>query len=549
MKVFTRIILTVFLLADIAFVGYLLLDPHKTNTQTNLEDNTSSVVDWTVSNYSETVTTYKLGTQTILEVNSSATTDQIVEALDSSISQAETASNTQEPVSTPETTIVSNISAESDIKAASISTVNVVGPSGTQLAYIDSEVVDRVKYQRIKDIKIYQTEQSNMLSVELPSGYSANIEALIIYPNGRAPEYWTWTVNLDSEVITLDESTQDRVTAPSAETANKVPLIVAMDEHINFIVGQGTTAVKFKFVRKDGYSAELTDMTRLPFAPMTYIDTKRSGFYFDMDWMMTDRFTMPAQVDYYELTVMHANGEIATYRYEQDDTDFGVYVKMPQVDDVTQGYVFYEEYPGSWFAQSEYLEGKTISKTGQLYFVCWESFSRLRSRKTLYEVFPSVFTDDSISIIPFYSGYLSYTWPNEIYLSSGDVLGGHGAGNNFIYVPEATEEQGVDLIVSGVSRNAYYYYIDFCNVGTSSSDGFLTLSIKNKETGVLFETNHHYPFSVPEPGTCMRTGSITRGVIGDNGGDQVMHIEASVDYRDTVIETNELNNTFEKSFE
>ena len=105
----------------------------------------------------------------------------------------------------------------------------------------------------------------------------------------------------------------------------------------------------------------------------------------------------------------------------------------------------------------------------------------------------------------------------------------------------------VDLVVSDITRDAYYYKVRYCNEGTQTSADQLLVKIKNKDTGASFESNYLYPYGIPDPGQCITTSGFTCGLIGSSCDDEIT-VEATVDSRNTVLETNEDNNTYEKSF-
>ncbi|MFO0577771.1 MAG: hypothetical protein U1A78_27510 [Polyangia bacterium] len=99
-----------------------------------------------------------------------------------------------------------------------------------------------------------------------------------------------------------------------------------------------------------------------------------------------------------------------------------------------------------------------------------------------------------------------------------------------------------DLIVESITRDATYYKVRYCNVGTGSSSASFTIKLTNTLTGEAFTSNPIYPYSVPAPGTCATTGGFTCGLIGDPSCSQCMRVEAVVDSGRRVTEASESNN-------
>ena len=253
-----------------------------------------------------------------------------------------------------------------------------------------------------------------------------------MYDDGRIPEFRTWSNLIFSEAtMTLDSSSPNLETSPSIETANRIPLIIAIDQQVDFLVGKGSKAIMLRTVKKDGTEIIIDDTTQYPF---TTFFSQNQKVYFGFDLSFYDPSFTIDKAAYYELTLQHQNGNIETLTYEQDVT--GVYVKMPEVDDVTQGYVFHEEYPGSWFG----TYGGDLDKTGSLYFVNWYSFSRLRTRESLYRAFPTVFREISITLTPRNRGYVADSWDGDILLGEVNMYGSsRSLHNNYIYVPNSED--------------------------------------------------------------------------------------------------------------
>ena len=71
--------------------------------------------------------------------------------------------------------------------------------------------------------------------------------------------------------------------------------------------------------------------------------------------------------------------------------------------------------------------------------------------------------------------------------------------------------------------------------------------VTNAGTDAFFDSNALYPFPVPEPGGCERTGGFTCELIGVSCVDAVTVI-ATVDSLDSVDELDESNNMAEQPF-
>lgn len=99
-----------------------------------------------------------------------------------------------------------------------------------------------------------------------------------------------------------------------------------------------------------------------------------------------------------------------------------------------------------------------------------------------------------------------------------------------------------DLVVEDIARNSFYYTYKVCNRGTNSSSSGFVLLTKNLGTGDTFTSNRLYPYDVPAPGTCLITGGLSCGLIGDPRCNRCMAIQVSVDSDDQVAESNETNN-------
>src|SRR5689334_8204648 len=51
-----------------------------------------------------------------------------------------------------------------------------------------------------------------------------------------------------------------------------------------------------------------------------------------------------------------------------------------------------------------------------------------------------------------------------------------------------------DLIADAITRDASYYYVEFCNIGSAGSAVKFTVTIENVGSGQSFESNPIYPF-------------------------------------------------------
>jgi hypothetical protein len=105
-----------------------------------------------------------------------------------------------------------------------------------------------------------------------------------------------------------------------------------------------------------------------------------------------------------------------------------------------------------------------------------------------------------------------------------------------------------DLIADAITRDALYYYVEFCNVGTAGAVEKFTVLLTNTNTNQSFESNPLYPFDVPPPGMCMMTGGFTCGLIGDSACNLSITVKATVDPQQAVVEADEGNNEFTVAF-
>jgi len=104
-----------------------------------------------------------------------------------------------------------------------------------------------------------------------------------------------------------------------------------------------------------------------------------------------------------------------------------------------------------------------------------------------------------------------------------------------------------DLVVEDISRDTFYYRVQYCNRGSDTSTSTFLISITHVGTGASFESNPAYPFSVPAVGTCTWTGGFTCSLIGP-GCTASLTVLATVDTRNTVVESREDNNEYSVSF-
>ena len=105
-----------------------------------------------------------------------------------------------------------------------------------------------------------------------------------------------------------------------------------------------------------------------------------------------------------------------------------------------------------------------------------------------------------------------------------------------------------DLVPQKITRDSTYYYVTYCNNGGATSGSTFTIKFTNVASNESFTSNSLYPFSVPAPGTCATTGGLTCGLIGDPTCSLPIAVSAKVDPDNTVVESNELNNTMIVSF-
>lgn len=103
-----------------------------------------------------------------------------------------------------------------------------------------------------------------------------------------------------------------------------------------------------------------------------------------------------------------------------------------------------------------------------------------------------------------------------------------------------------DLIVEDIYYGGgVYLYVRYCNNGGDSDQKFL-IKLTNLQTGVHYDGNVYYPFSVPARGTCSTTGGYTPGLIGLNYSQPAI-VSAEIDWQNTVAESNEYNNVLNKT--
>lgn len=107
-----------------------------------------------------------------------------------------------------------------------------------------------------------------------------------------------------------------------------------------------------------------------------------------------------------------------------------------------------------------------------------------------------------------------------------------------------TASLNIDLAINQITKDSYYYKVEYCNLGTESSPGDFLVKLINIETGQHFDGNYLYRFTVPGPGACVWTGGFTCGLIGNPGCSQNIQVRAEVDWEGRVAETNETNNYF-----
>ena len=99
-----------------------------------------------------------------------------------------------------------------------------------------------------------------------------------------------------------------------------------------------------------------------------------------------------------------------------------------------------------------------------------------------------------------------------------------------------------DLMIKDIyySGPAPYIYFTYCNNGKGASVEEFNIKLQTAD-GMFPGT-----FSVPMPGCCLTTGGITIGLIGAKEGD-IKEVTAYIDWENKVKESNEENNTMEKT--
>jgi C1A family cysteine protease len=102
-----------------------------------------------------------------------------------------------------------------------------------------------------------------------------------------------------------------------------------------------------------------------------------------------------------------------------------------------------------------------------------------------------------------------------------------------------------DLVVTGITRGSGYYRLTYCNkgTGTDSNHGYSSISIKNKTTGKGIE----WGIGIPQPSICGSI-NISCSSLGDTSCNGKITVEATIDWKKLINESNENNNTFTKSF-
>jgi C1A family cysteine protease len=114
--------------------------------------------------------------------------------------------------------------------------------------------------------------------------------------------------------------------------------------------------------------------------------------------------------------------------------------------------------------------------------------------------------------------------------------------------PTPTPTPLPDLVLTNMTRDNSYYRLTYCNNGAGTSSSKFTIYLKNKLTGASFESNPYYPYDVPGPTQCGSTGGFTCGLIGDPSCNGQITVEATIDWKKVVVESNENNNTLTKIF-
>ena len=101
-----------------------------------------------------------------------------------------------------------------------------------------------------------------------------------------------------------------------------------------------------------------------------------------------------------------------------------------------------------------------------------------------------------------------------------------------------------DLTVEDLARDAANRVTAlYCNRGCVTSSETFTVYFYNIDQSRGYETPSTYPFSIPNPGSCVLTGGVTCTLFNACGA---TNVRATVDYRNTVDEANEGNNTYEE---
>jgi C1A family cysteine protease len=109
--------------------------------------------------------------------------------------------------------------------------------------------------------------------------------------------------------------------------------------------------------------------------------------------------------------------------------------------------------------------------------------------------------------------------------------------------PTATPGSQPDLLISDITRGYSTYNVAFCNQGRGTNNNSCYLHIENKSKGISWQ----YLVSAPPTSYCWTLYGIPCQVIGSNCEDQIT-VEGIIDWKNTIPESNEDNNTFSRSF-
>ena len=113
--------------------------------------------------------------------------------------------------------------------------------------------------------------------------------------------------------------------------------------------------------------------------------------------------------------------------------------------------------------------------------------------------------------------------------------------------PSVSVTGTVDLAALDITTENGYYKVYYCNQGTGTSTAQFRISIRNNTNGQEYESPVQQQYAVPPAGSCAWSGGFTCELVNASCATPAS-IQMSVDTRNVVGETNEVNNSFTKVF-